>query len=79
MFRSRRRARSEWYPGRMGRLDDIVARNTPKRGGGGLIGAVIAETTDPAATPEERDGRQLAWVIVGGAILAVVLLVAILS
>ncbi len=39
----------------MGRLDDIIARKQPKKSyGGGLVGAIIAETRDPAASAEER-------------------------
>ena len=65
----------------MGRLDDIVARNQKNlRGGrGGLLGAAIAEIDDPSATPAERQNRQLAWMIVGGVVLLIVVLVAVLS
>ncbi|MBL0213385.1 MAG: hypothetical protein IPQ07_05855 [Myxococcales bacterium] len=63
----------------MGRLDDIVARNQPRRGPGGLIGAVISETHDPLDTPEDRSRKHLAWVIVGAVVLAIVIAVAIFS
>jgi hypothetical protein len=62
----------------MGRLDDIIARNQPKKSyGGGLIGAIIAETQDPAATADDRARRRLAMAIVGGVVLAIAIVVAL--
>ena len=78
VFPCARRAASDTVPD-MGRLDDIVARNQPRRGAGGLIGAVINETHDPLDTPADRSRKQLAWVIVGAIVLAVVVLVAIFA
>lgn len=63
----------------MGRLDDIIARNQPRRAQGGLIGAVISETHDPLDTPEDRSRKHLAWAIVGGLVLVVFVLVAIFA
>lgn len=61
----------------MGRLDDIIARNQKKSTSGGLVGAIIAEATDPAATPAERANRRLAMFIVGGVVLAIAVVVAL--
>jgi hypothetical protein len=62
----------------MGRLDDIIARNQPKKTyGGGLVGAIIAESTDPSATPEEKANRRLAMMIVGGVLVAIAIIVAV--
>lgn len=62
----------------MGRLDDIIARNQPKKNyGGGLVGAIIAETTDPSATADEKASRRLAMLIVGGVVLAIAIIVAV--
>lgn len=68
----------------MGRLDDIVARNQKANssGGGlglGMIGAMVDATNDPLDTPADKRRKLLAWAIVGGAVAAVIALVALFA
>jgi hypothetical protein len=66
----------------MGRLDDIVARNEKAQGkhrvrGLGVIGSAIDATLDPTDTAEDRSRKLLAWMIAGGIVVAVLIVVAI--
>ena len=66
----------------MGRLDDIIARNKQHRGttgGGILVDLVRSELNDPTADAADRKQRMLAFAIVGGVILTIVILVAVFA
>lgn len=62
-------------------LDDIIARNKKHAGRGGhhpLVDMVASELNDPTADASDIKRRILAMAIVAGAVVAIIVLVAVI-